>query len=196
MSEAELRAIAKQIQGINTEIMLKQRHNLNLIKQIRKIKAEIQAKKSKITLLMRIQERKLIEGKVIQMKRKIALTQLRKLFNEKKQLESKEIPEAEQMGYMDRANVFMIVPLTSFGKEFFEANFEHEEPRKVPDLPYVPELGHGASYSTEYLLIILEFLEAISDEEQSIKLYVGKDFPLTMITTHFKFILAPRVSND
>ena len=132
------------------------------------------------------------------MNRKKTITELKKIFKEKDISKAKEIPESEQKGYLDPANVLMIIPKTNIGLDILTSNFEIGEPQKVPDLIYDNKEGLNSSckFSIEYMSIILEFIKCFGNSEETIKFSVSKDYPLSVELKHFKIILAPRIDNE
>ena len=129
------------------------------------------------------------------MNRKKTITELKKIFNEKKDDEVEDIPINERRGYLDPASVLMVVPKTTLGRDILVNNFEVGEPKKVPELDYCIKDSTVASskYSIEYLKVILDFIKCFGVDEGSVRLSVGNDFPLSVELKHFLIILAPRV---
>lgn len=122
------------------------------------------------------------------------IKQFGKVFSVKTDDATKEIPASDQKGYMDMANVCMIIPKNKDFENFIVSNFEVKE-QKVPVLNYNHDLKKGmirSKYSCEYLRILLE----ICKNYEHVELKINTDYPLRAETKDFIYILAPRVDND
>lgn len=128
-----------------------------------------------------------------EMKKKNLIKDFNQIFNLKSE-DNETISETERVGYMDCSNVCMIIPKRPQFKAFLLNTFDVTE-QKVPELNYVSDnVGEISScrFSCEYLKILL----TVCKYDDSVKLSVKKDYPLTAETEDFVFILAPRVEND
>lgn len=106
-----------------------------------------------------------------------------------------DIKEEERRGYMDPANICMIVPLKKWVKEAITSLYDAGEESKIPSLDYKHQergLENTSKYSMEYLSIMLK----LSNYYDSIELSLMHEYPLRVKTEDFIIILAPRVSNE
>jgi hypothetical protein len=101
----------------------------------------------------------------------------------------------KEMGILDPANVCMIVAKTDEAKMILSMFIDADEPeRKVPNLDYSNSTAFNVcKYSMEYLKKMFDFFELCED---TIKISMKKDFPITFENDHFKIILAPRIESD
>ena len=122
------------------------------------------------------------------------------------------IPVEEYVGYMDPANVMMIIPKLKSVKEIIQNSFDVEE-SKVPKLSYkvvitersldncmvVARLGgekpglteNSVKLSAGYMKVILSLCTKTKSE--SIVFKFSKDYPLWVESEEMIIILAPRV---
>ena len=124
------------------------------------------------------------------------------------------IPVEEYVGYMDPANVMIIIPKLKSVKEVIQNSFEVEE-SKVPKLSYnvvvtersldnymvAARLGGGkpglmensVKLSSEYMKVILSL--CTKTKSGSVVFKFIKDYPLWVESEEMIIILAPRVEN-
>lgn len=123
------------------------------------------------------------------------ITQLGKFFGEKPELECKEIKERYKKMYQDACGVLGIIPKTAIAKRMIEgfdvtagktATLDYKINKKEVETEVV------CKYSTDYLIKIFKVIKEMGDEI-SLKIRIKKDYPLSIETKHFIFILAPRV---
>ena len=139
--------------------------------------------------------------------------QFNKIWSFKKS-ENDEIPEEEYMGYMDQANILMVVPKLKSIKDFIKDNFDAEE-KEVPKLDYMMVFSkhnldkllvsarlegikegaveNSVKLSAEYMKLILNL--CTKTKSTSILFKYKKDYPLWAETEELIIILAPRVKN-
>lgn len=100
--------------------------------------------------------------------------------------EDAPIMAEEQKGYPDPATIMMVVPKTTRTRDTIRTIFEVED-RDAPKLEYS---GNTGTYSMNYIKMILKFL--VQSDEETVKLSVLKDYPLTLETEKLRIVLAPR----
>jgi hypothetical protein len=115
---------------------------------------------------------------------------LNKLFSLRTDDETTKINPENYKGYMDSANVCMLVPKSKEFEKILLDNFDVHD-SKIPELSYVSNLESKSTFGTEYLLILLTLCKYY----EKVQLSVKNDFPLRAETEDFIFILAPRVEN-
>lgn len=110
----------------------------------------------------------------------------------------KPLPEEEairkQFGVMDPANVTMVVAKSVRARRILRYFLDKEDKqKKIPCLDYATTEIASCKYSFEYLTKILSLF---FDDEESPKLSLKKNYPLTIENSDFAVLLAPRVSQD
>lgn len=98
-------------------------------------------------------------------------------------------------GYMDPANVCMIIPLKKWVKDAIISIFDTGEPAKAPELDY-KTITAGTAQSSKYSMDYLKIGLKLAGYYESVKISMKHEYPLTLETEDFKIILAPRVSHD
>ena len=96
-------------------------------------------------------------------------------------------------GFMDLANVFMVIPKYEELKTFITENFEVSETDKIPELDYNKENSGTSKYSSEYAKVLFSIAKNTNDN--FFKISVAENYPLKVETNEYIFILAPRVEN-
>ncbi|MDP2684938.1 MAG: hypothetical protein Q8P20_07945 [bacterium] len=126
------------------------------------------------------------------------LKNFNKLFNTKipetSEADKKDIiPESELNGFMDPANVLMVIPKRFSIKATLLSLFDLGEGQKAPELSYYPDKDNEivSKYSCEYLKIMLE----LTKHYEAITIKTRQDYPLWIECDDFIIILAPRVRN-
>lgn len=117
-----------------------------------------------------------------------------KIFKVKVEETEKIIPDEELKGFLDESNVLMVIPKKESLKQYIKDNFEVEEKDTIQSIEYISKAGENCSskFSCDYLKHILE----ICKHYESVVFKVREDYPLTIETDDFRFVLAPRVDND
>ena len=130
----------------------------------------------------------------------------------KKEVENDVIPPGEYVGYMDPANVMMIIPKLRSIKSMIVDNFDVKED-KVPKLNYTFQFinssedklrifgrltgekneiaENSVKLSPEYMVVILKL--CTKTKSGGILFKYRKDYPLWAETEEMIIILAPRV---
>jgi len=119
---------------------------------------------------------------------------LNKIFQARGQSEENILKKEELEGFMDPANVCMIIPKTKELKDFILVNFDAPI-NKIPELDYKPSDTSKevtSKYSGEYLRHILEIVKHNNEVFISMK----PDYPLKIETEDLIYILAPRLGYD
>ena len=111
-----------------------------------------------------------------------------KLFILRGDIKDDIIPEEKLKGFIDPAQVCMIIPLKRNFETVLIKMFDVTE-AKIPSTDYSQKASQGGIYSCEYLKIILELCK----HYESIKIKSLEDYPLTVETNDFRIILAPRI---
>lgn len=98
---------------------------------------------------------------------------------------------------VDPANVILCEGKSERAKRFlsrFTDNDASYKPKK-PELDYKLDLDKfsSARFNVDYLLTILECFKII---EESCKITLKNDYPVTLENKDFKFILAPRIDSE
>lgn len=115
------------------------------------------------------------------------LKALNKLF---KDVGNTETPE--EYCVMDKTNVCMITATSDEGKKLLKRYVDTSGfKKKEPTLTYEHSEPAVCKFSVEYLTAILK----IFSYDNSIKLTMAKDYPLTIENKDFRVILAPRLEN-
>jgi hypothetical protein len=107
----------------------------------------------------------------------------------------------EECCVVDRANVCMIVAKTERARLILRRymNVEIEKESKEVKLDYeMPKDVLTSKYSSTYLHHAMLFMSAlnIKSHDESVIIKLKKDFPITIESKDFKFILAPRAHGD
>ena len=128
-------------------------------------------------------------------------TKLNKIFSLFGNVSEEDVLKLEKVFVMDPANICGIQGKTEQAKrllsKYIEASTKNEIKRyeKMPTLNYTVEKEEISSkFSMEYINKIFGFFSVFKDE--SLNMQLRKDFPLSLETEHFKFILAPKIDND
>jgi len=125
-------------------------------------------------------------------KKKDILRHMSKLWTLAKDYEDELIPEGDRKGFMDPANVCMVIPKKKKFLSFLKSTFVLSEPQKVPKLDFKGDgTASVSTYSCEYIRVLLE----MAKHDDSVRLSLKADYPLKAETEDFVFVLAPRVSN-
>ena len=126
------------------------------------------------------------------------IKKLSKLFNVvDSPLSEIEVQDLEVIHLMDDANVLLIISKTEGAKQILRFFVEKDTvPPKIPNLDY----RRGKYDDTVkvrlcavYLLRMCAVLEA---DSETIALQAKTDYPLTLESEKFRFVLAPRICND
>ena len=129
------------------------------------------------------------EGKVI---RTIAMT----LSEAVEPVNEEYAVSKEEFSVIDPANVLMITGKTEEAKRVLSRfkDFDDED-KPQPNISYNNVKGEATSkFSMEYVNEIMRIFNSYKSE--SVKISIGHDYPMTMEDKHFKFILAPRITED
>ena len=99
---------------------------------------------------------------------------------------------------VDPAHVCMVIAQTEEAKRCLSLFVNTEQTPKTPESDYVVRSSdinklYTASYSMDYMISILNVLKHTQDY---FKISLKEDFPSTIETEHFKFLLAPRIEED
>ena len=130
-------------------------------------------------------------------KRLNIIKQFDKLFKKKDiLLEDDTITKKDYIGYMDNANIMMVIPKTRTLKTELINSFDVTESDRIPDLDYTnvmskSGLESASKFSCEYLGILL----SLCKHSGTMKLYVKADYPLKVETDDIIVVLAPRVED-
>jgi len=69
----------------------------------------------------------------------------------------------------------------------------YEKVMPILDYDSMSKYGTGSKFSSDYLKAIIRILESC---DETISLYVAKDYPGTLENLHFRVLIAPRVGED
>lgn len=121
----------------------------------------------------------------------------KKIFSIDKDKEGEDEIIEPKIGYIDLANVMMVIPKKKSLKQFIVNTFDVNESKRPEILNYrisKEEIGKEIStiYSGDYLKLILEIVK----HYDTVRFKMKQDYPLLVETEDFDFILAPRVEND
>lgn len=118
------------------------------------------------------------------------------IFKTRETIADDLIPESDLTGFMDYANVMMIIPKKKSIKDIIINLFEITEPKdfKSLNLDYKTEdnlkgLENKSIYSAEYLKVLL----TIATNSERVTLKLKRDYPLFAETEDLILIIAPRV---
>lgn len=108
----------------------------------------------------------------------------------------------ENVYVMSPCNVLMVSSNTTKGKLFLK-NYvqEYELNKKMFNLDYKikdVETEITSKFTLSYLFKIFDILKVVQkfEKKESIKLKLNQDYPMTIETKNFKFVLAPRIETD
>ena len=105
------------------------------------------------------------------------------------------IKPKDRKGYMTYDNVAMIVPKTKWFRDSLIKVYDVGE-STVPELNYYSEkdkIEESVSrYSGSYMVFVMNLVK----HYEAVTMKVNKDYPLTIETEDFIFVLAPRVDNE
>jgi len=120
---------------------------------------------------------------------------LDKVFEQTNNCSEDNAVKLEECQVTDVAHVCMVVAKTEEAKRVLSLFIDTNNIPKLPSLNYRTDANTEctAKYSTDYILLIMNVLKHTGDE---IKISLKEDFPSTLETEHFKFLLAPRIDND
>ena len=107
--------------------------------------------------------------------------------------EDKEISLEDRRIFMSNDNVCGIIPKTTKIKLLLTETFDVGEGKPIPELKYTAKDGdeQKCTYGSGYLKILID----ICREYDSVKLYMKKDYPLTIETNDLLMIIAPRIGD-
>ena len=107
---------------------------------------------------------------------------------------NKKIGEKDYVGYVDKANVLLVIPKKEWLKELIKNNFEVEEEKEKTErifnaMDYTPEREEASClYSPEYMNLIFN----LTKDYDALKIKTKKDTPLFVEVSDFIILLAPR----
>ena len=101
----------------------------------------------------------------------------------------------DDLNAMTPCLVMMTIAKTEKAKRVLSRFTDKESNHKIPELDYISNEGVKCMYSSVYLTYALNVVKAI-DKTASVTLFIKKDYPMTLETADFKFIIAPRVENE
>jgi len=120
---------------------------------------------------------------------------LNKIFEQTNNCSEDDAVNLNDCQVTDVAHVCMVVAKTEEAKRVLSLFVDTSNIPKLPLLNYRADANTEctANYSTDYILLIMNVLKHTQDY---IKISLKEDFPSTLETKHFKFLLAPRIDND
>jgi len=123
---------------------------------------------------------------------------LDKVFEQTNNCSEDNAVKLEECQITDVAHVCMVVAKTEEAKRVLSLFIDTNNIPKLPPLDYIVRKTDVntecvAKYSTDYILLIMNILKHTQDY---IKISLKEDFPSTLETEHFKFLLAPRIDSD
>ena len=123
---------------------------------------------------------------------------LSKIFNQTNNCSEDTAITLSECQVTDVAYVCMITAKTEEAKRILSLFVDIDNIPKALSLDYVVQKDdvnktYTAKYSTEYIMLILNVLKHTQDY---IKISLKEDFPSTLETEHFKFLLAPRLEME
>ena len=74
------------------------------------------------------------------------------------------------------------------------SRFYADEDASIPELDYANTEPAICKFDTEFLTWVLKFFDM--QDSNTIKLWVKKEYPLTVEDENFRFVLAPKVTDD
>jgi exosome complex RNA-binding protein Csl4 len=113
---------------------------------------------------------------------------LDKLFKDRN---NTKLPEPENYSVIDNVNICMITAKTEEAKKILLRFIDIENQKKDVNIEYTNEIS-VSKFSTEYLNKILKIFEY----NDTVKITMGKDKPITIENEDFKVILAPKSGDD
>lgn len=109
--------------------------------------------------------------------------------------ENKKINEKDYVGYVDKANVLMVIPKKEWLNELIKNNFEVEGDKEKTErifnsMDYTPDKWEEISclYTPEYMNLIFNLTKGYD----ALKIKTKKDTPLFVECKDFIILLAPR----
>ena len=112
---------------------------------------------------------------------------LNKIFSKIKETTRTKIDPKDRKGYMDMANVCMIIPKTVEFKQLLIRNYNVHE-AKILNLNYGNTIeDHSVGLNCKYLNVLLN----IQKSYEYVKVTARRDMPITFETDDFEFIVAP-----
>lgn len=132
------------------------------------------------------------------------LTKLEKMFSfTQEPLDFQTALSYEKLSVLDSANVLMVIAKTDRAKDLLR-NFiwrdDFDEERNTKNASIKLEFKakedeiFQSKYSNEYLVRMIDFFNF--DEDESVKLSSGHNYPLKLFNCDWEMILAPRVDNN
>jgi len=120
---------------------------------------------------------------------------LSKMFEQTNNCSEDNAVKLEDCQVTDIAHVCMVVAKTEEAKRVLSLFVDTNNIPKLPPLDYRADANTKctANYSTDYILSIINVLK---HTDNHVKISLKKDFPSTLETEHFKFLLAPRIETD
>lgn len=121
-----------------------------------------------------------------------------KLFNVEGYHEggSNDIPKKQRKGYLDPANISMVIPKLNSVKKLLVECYDVGEGTKIPSLDYHSKEGElcKSKYSKDFLKTLLTI--TLKSQSDSISFELRKNYPLRIECKELIFILAPRVEGE
>lgn len=126
-------------------------------------------------------------------KKKDLLKNFSELFHQK-MTQEEIIPDSDLKGYLDLANVMMVIPKTNKVRDLIIYNFDVQE-KKIPSLDYQQtDLNkiNTVKISSVYLKVALE----LTKHDDVVEISVKNDYPMTLETKYIKIIIGPRIDSN
>ena len=123
------------------------------------------------------------------------LKALNKFLKSENSITEEEAIKTDDLNTMTPCRVMMVVAKTEKAKRVLSRFVDKEKESKVPELDYKPDEEVKCIYSSVYLNYALGVVKAI-DKTASVTLFIKKDYPMTLETGDFKFIIAPRIEPE
>jgi len=170
----------KEIINLNgTSYILEFRHN-----------EEVEALKKKLEPVDKKKVNRFPEKQTLEL-----IKYLSKLFPLQSESVNEEYLIENNLTLLDASNVCGVIGKTEEAKRLLALFFWFENKGKNTELDYKAKEGEIAKskYSNEYTTKIIQILKITDD---AISITIKSDYPMTIENKDFKFILAPRITNE